>query len=213
MPLCREFYASGGRAAAKAWTTHNVLRRAHAQGPHPRRGGSRRGRLGGAGHRRVARATDEAPRIMLDPTADNTDLYAFTAPDAPDGLTIVANWIPFEDPAGGPNFCKLDPQARLPRQGRQHRRRRTRTSRYQLAVPRPRSATRTRSCTRAPPVDSIDDPNLNFVQTYDLWKDATSTDGSSAAAGSATTCRSRPTTWAPRRCPTTRAWPPAPSAG
>src|SRR3954465_5851426 len=54
----------------------------------------------------------EAPQIMLDPSADNTDLYAFTAPDAPDKLTIVANWIPLEDPAGGPNFGKLDPKAR-----------------------------------------------------------------------------------------------------
>ena len=31
----------------------------------------------------------EAPRIMLDPAADNTDLYAFTAPDAPNMLTVV----------------------------------------------------------------------------------------------------------------------------
>ena len=54
----------------------------------------------------------EAPQIMLDPSADNTDLYAFTAPDAPDKLTIVANWIPLEDPAGGPNFGKLDPEAK-----------------------------------------------------------------------------------------------------
>ena len=54
----------------------------------------------------------EAPRIMLDPSADNTDLYAFTAPDAPGKLTIVANWVPFENPAGGPYFGKLDPQAR-----------------------------------------------------------------------------------------------------
>ena len=43
----------------------------------------------------------EAPQIMLDPSADNTDLYAFTAPDAPDRLTIVANWIPLEDPPAG----------------------------------------------------------------------------------------------------------------
>ena len=54
----------------------------------------------------------EAPRIMLDPAADNTDVYAFTAKDAPGSLTVVANWIPFEDPAGGPYFGKLDPKAR-----------------------------------------------------------------------------------------------------
>ena len=46
----------------------------------------------------------EAPLTSLDPTGDDTDLYAFTAKDAPDALTVVANWVPFEDPAGGPNF-------------------------------------------------------------------------------------------------------------
>ena len=59
-----------------------------------------------------ARATERLRRSLLDPSADNTDLYAFTAPDAPGRLTIVANWIPLEDPAGGPNFGKLDPKAR-----------------------------------------------------------------------------------------------------
>jgi hypothetical protein len=54
----------------------------------------------------------EAPLIALDPTGDNTDTYAFTANDAPGKLTLVANWIPFEDPAGGPNFYRFDDNAR-----------------------------------------------------------------------------------------------------
>src|SRR5437588_11221494 len=53
----------------------------------------------------------EAPAISLDPTADNTDVYAFTANDAPGKLTVVSNWIPFEDPAGGPNFYRFDDAA------------------------------------------------------------------------------------------------------
>jgi hypothetical protein len=53
----------------------------------------------------------EAPLTALDPTADNTDVYAFTAPDATNALTVVANWIPFEDPAGGPNFYRFDDRA------------------------------------------------------------------------------------------------------
>src|SRR3954463_16651054 len=53
----------------------------------------------------------EAPLTALDPTADNTDVYAFTAPDATSDLTVVANWIPFEDPAGGPNFYRFDDRA------------------------------------------------------------------------------------------------------
>ena len=36
----------------------------------------------------------EAPGIALDPSADNTDTYAWTAADAPGALTVAANWIP-----------------------------------------------------------------------------------------------------------------------
>ncbi len=46
----------------------------------------------------------EAPLITEDPVADNTDVYAFVSPDDPDSVTIISNWIPFEEPAGGPNF-------------------------------------------------------------------------------------------------------------
>src|SRR5690349_5776674 len=53
----------------------------------------------------------EAPLTSIDPTGDDTDLYAFTAPDATNALTVVANWIPFEDPAGGPNFYRFDDRA------------------------------------------------------------------------------------------------------
>jgi Domain of unknown function (DUF4331) len=54
----------------------------------------------------------EAPNIMLDPSADNTDTYAFTANDAPDKLTVVANWVPGGNPASGPNFFRFDDRAR-----------------------------------------------------------------------------------------------------
>jgi hypothetical protein len=40
--------------------------------------------------------------------ADNTDLYAFRSPDRPDTVTIIANYIPLESPAGGPNFPAFD---------------------------------------------------------------------------------------------------------
>ncbi len=46
----------------------------------------------------------EAPAISEDPAADNTDVYAFVSPDAPDKVTLIANFVPLEDPAGGPNF-------------------------------------------------------------------------------------------------------------
>src|SRR5688572_26212605 len=54
----------------------------------------------------------EAPRIALDPAADNTDVYAFTAKDAPGALTVAADWIPGEVPANGPNFFGWDDRAR-----------------------------------------------------------------------------------------------------
>src|SRR6266540_5958112 len=54
----------------------------------------------------------EAPLISEDPTADNTDLYAFRSPDRPDTVTIISNWIPGEDPAAGPNWYTFSPSAR-----------------------------------------------------------------------------------------------------
>jgi len=56
----------------------------------------------------VASSHREAPVIADDPAADNTDLYAFRSPDRPNTVTIVANYIPLEEPAGGPNFAKFD---------------------------------------------------------------------------------------------------------
>ena len=54
----------------------------------------------------------EAPLIAGDPSADNTDLYAFVSPDDPTKVTIVANYIPLEEPAGGPNFNPFDDNVR-----------------------------------------------------------------------------------------------------
>lgn len=49
----------------------------------------------------------EAPEISNDPVADNTDVYAFVSPDQPDTVTIIANYIPLQEPAGGPNFFRF----------------------------------------------------------------------------------------------------------
>ncbi len=46
----------------------------------------------------------EAPLISGDPKADATDTYVFIAPDSPNMATLVGNWVPLEEPAGGPNF-------------------------------------------------------------------------------------------------------------
>ncbi|TMC76678.1 MAG: DUF4331 domain-containing protein, partial [Chloroflexi bacterium] len=49
----------------------------------------------------------EAPEISKDPVADNTDLYAFVDPGDSSKVTILANYIPLEEPAGGPNFFQF----------------------------------------------------------------------------------------------------------
>jgi hypothetical protein len=46
----------------------------------------------------------EAPLISEDPQADATDLYAFRSPENPDKVVILANYIPLEEPGGGPNY-------------------------------------------------------------------------------------------------------------
>src|SRR5437667_3660024 len=48
-----------------------------------------------------------APAISKDPVADNTDLYAFVDPADPSKVTLLANFIPLEEPAGGPNFFQF----------------------------------------------------------------------------------------------------------
>src|SRR5271155_2554124 len=49
----------------------------------------------------------EAPEISKDPVADSTDVYAFVSPDEPDTVTLIANYIPLQTPAGGPNFYEF----------------------------------------------------------------------------------------------------------
>jgi hypothetical protein len=46
----------------------------------------------------------EAPLISMDPQADNTDLYVFRSPCDTNKIVIIANYVPFEHPAGGPNW-------------------------------------------------------------------------------------------------------------
>jgi hypothetical protein len=52
----------------------------------------------------MASSHREAPLISNDPQADNTDLYAFRSPDDPTTVTIIANYVPFQLPEGGPNY-------------------------------------------------------------------------------------------------------------
>ncbi|GGP04757.1 DUF4331 domain-containing protein [Nonomuraea glycinis] len=54
----------------------------------------------------------EAPAIAGDPRNDNTDVYAFVSPDKAGTVTLLSNWIPFQEPQGGPNFYTFDTKSR-----------------------------------------------------------------------------------------------------
>ena len=108
----------------------------------------------------------EAPLIAGLPQYDNTDVYAFRSPDRQNSVTLVSNWIPFEEPAGGPNFYPFAEQAR-----------------YTVKVDNDGDAvadivyrwrfkdhyrTKDTFLYNTGPVTSIGDPDLNFRQTYTL---------------------------------------------
>ena len=108
----------------------------------------------------------EAPLIAADPQADNTDLYAFVSPDDPSSVTIISNWVPFEAPAGGPNFFAFGQGVR-----------------YDVKIDNDADAKPDtiyrwtfRNHYRNPdtflyntgPVTSLDDADLNFYQSYDV---------------------------------------------
>src|SRR4051794_40071820 len=112
----------------------------------------------------------EAPLTAIDPTADNTDVYAFTAKDAPDALTIASNWVPFEDPAGGPNFYRFDDNARYY----------TNIDNTGDGKPDVRYLFTFKTHTKNPAsflyglggkVKTPDDPNLNVTQTYTVTRE------------------------------------------
>src|SRR3954453_6149630 len=110
----------------------------------------------------------EAPNTSQDPTADDTDVYAFTADDAPGALTVVANWIPFEDPAGGPNFYNFDPKAHYYINVDN-----TGDGRYDvryLFTFRTTVVNKNSFAAATPTVDSLNDPNLNVRQHYNVTR-------------------------------------------
>src|ERR1700729_492087 len=80
----------------------------------------------GISHRIVAAATlavlagsalasshREAPFITGRPKVDGTDFYMFNSYEAgrTGYVTIIANYQPFENPQGGPNYYTMDPNA------------------------------------------------------------------------------------------------------
>jgi hypothetical protein len=108
----------------------------------------------------------EAPLTAADPQIDTTDVYAFVSPDNPDTVTMVANWIPFEEPAGGPNFYTWGDGVRyainIDNNGDAKA---DITYRWVFKTHRRNPNT---FLYNTGPVTSLDDPDLNIYQTYNL---------------------------------------------
>src|SRR3712207_120256 len=117
----------------------------------------------------------EAPLISQDPVADNTDVYAFRSPDRQDTVTLIANFIPFEAPYGGPNFFRFGDDVR-----------------YLINIDNDGDARadivyewRFESHRKYPntflynvgPVTSLDDPDLNVFQLFTLTRWTVDNDG------------------------------------
>jgi len=110
----------------------------------------------------------EAPLIAADPQADNTDVYAFVSPNAPKTVTIISNFIPFEEPAGGPNFYMFGTgvryDVRIDNNGDAHPDVVYRWT-FQNHLRNPDTF-----LYNTGPVTSLDDPDLNMYQTYDVQR-------------------------------------------
>src|SRR5580693_4457191 len=118
----------------------------------------------------------EAPEISKDPVADSTDVYAFVSPDKPGTVTLIANYIPLQGPAGGPNFYEFgddvlyeihidnngDGRADISYQFR-----------FSTTVRDPDTF-----LYNVGPIESLNSPNWNRVQTYSV-----SVNGSSLGSG------------------------------
>jgi Domain of unknown function (DUF4331) len=108
----------------------------------------------------------EAPLVAGEPQLDNTDVYAFVSPDTPNTVTMIANWVPFEEPNGGPNFYPFATDAaydiNIDNDGDARADliyRWTFTDNYR---------SRNTFLYNTGVVTSLDDPDLNYLQTYRL---------------------------------------------
>ncbi len=110
----------------------------------------------------------EAPEISKDPVADNTDVYAFVSPDRTDTVTLIANFIPLEEPAGGPTFFQFGDDVL-----------------YEIKIDNDGDGVedityefRFKTVFKNPdtflyntgPIKSLDDPNLNIRQLYSVTR-------------------------------------------
>ncbi len=110
----------------------------------------------------------EAPEISKDPVADNTDVYAFVSPDRPDTVTLIANYIPLEGPAAGPNFYEFGSDVRyeihIDNNG-DGEADITYRFRFKVELSNPNTF-----LYNTGPIDSLDSPNFNRRQLYSVTR-------------------------------------------
>ncbi len=115
----------------------------------------------------------EAPAISQDPVADSTDVYAFVSPDNHETVTILANYLPLQDPAGGPNFFEFGDDVLyqisidnngdgVPEVAYQFR--------FTTATVNPNTFLYNTSTITPPPFGSATYPNFNRPQTYQVTR-------------------------------------------
>ena len=112
----------------------------------------------------------EAPEISKDPVADSTDVYAFVSPDRPDTVTLIANYLPLQGPAGGPNFYEFGDDVRYEihidndGDGRPDV---TYRFHFSTTVANPNTF-----LYNTGPIESLDSANWNRRQTYSVTREA-----------------------------------------
>ena len=153
------------------------------------------------GFSRVTEASShrEAPMISGDPKADATDLYAFVSPDAPKTVTLIADYLPFEEPGGGPNFYSFDDNVL-----------------YEIKIDNDGDAKenvsyqfRFKTTTQNPdtflyntgPITSLDDADFNVRQTYSVTRVEYAKNGKAKETVLATKVPVPPTNVGPKSTP------------
>jgi hypothetical protein len=108
----------------------------------------------------------EAPGLLCDPCADNTDTYAFVT--AHDTVVIITNYVPVENPAGGPNFYELSDDVtydiNIDNNG-DGRADVVYRFRFESTITNPNTF-----LYNTGPIDGLDSPNWNRRQSYSVTK-------------------------------------------
>lgn len=109
----------------------------------------------------------EAPMISQDPAVDGTDVYAFVDPNDPSKVNLIANYYPAQNPNGGPNFYRFANDAvyqiHIDNDGD------AREDVTYKFVFHDKNQNENTFLYNTGPITSLDDPDWNIRQTYDVW--------------------------------------------